>query len=101
MSAMTEKMKALMSDEKMINKLLSINDPEEARKFFAENGMEFTIEEIHMLAGCLNRMAENNGELSDASLNDVSGGSSASMIPIASLLAPLAAEGRRREPQGW
>ena len=75
-SERTEKLKALLTDKAFVEGLVDKVSPEDAQKYFAENGLELSHEEIMGLGKALNQLsARKDVELSDEELADVAGGS--------------------------
>lgn len=69
-----EKIKALLSDEKFVAGILELETPEDVCKAFADEGVTVTTEEIIQVKEQLASIGENNDELSEDQLEDVSGG---------------------------
>ncbi len=74
-SERSEKLQALLSDKTFAEGLAGKKEPEDAQKYFAENGLELSHEEIMGLGKMLNQLSAKNGELSEDELADVAGGS--------------------------
>lgn len=75
-SERSEKLQALLSDKTFAEGLAGKKEPEDAQKYFAENGLELSHEEIMGLGKALNQLsARKDVELSDEELADVAGGS--------------------------
>ena len=75
---MSEKWKAVFENEELIKKVVALS-PEDAQKVLAENGFEFSMDEIMEQGKAINEMlakikAGETGELSEDDLDDVSGG---------------------------
>ena len=89
MTNRNEKLKEIFSDEAKVKEVLSIEDPEKAREWFSEHGVEFSIDEIHRLGETINKISRGeitqedlnkSDELSEDDLEDVAGGSEADMF---------------------
>ena len=74
-SERSEKLQALLNDKTFAEGLAGKKEPEDAQKYFAENGLELSHEEIMGLGKMLNQLSAKNGELSEDELADVAGGS--------------------------
>ena len=78
MDPRAERMDELLGDVEFCNKVVMAPSIEEVQKLFAENGVEFTLEEtdefITWLRAMANMLIENDGELSEELLEAVSGG---------------------------
>lgn len=75
---MSEKWKAVFANEELTKKIVALS-PEEAQKVLAENGYEFSMDEIMEQGKAINELlakvrAGQTGELSEDDLDDVSGG---------------------------
>ena len=78
---MNEKFETLLQDEEFAKKLFSLEDNTEIQSFLAENGVEFSLEEIAAIkAGVEASLADEDAELSDDMLGDVSGGSTSTDV---------------------
>ncbi len=64
----------LAQDKAFLEKILSLQTPEEVQNAFKEKGVELTIEEVEILAQTVKSTAENGGSLSDEILQNISGG---------------------------
>ena len=75
--ALNEKWFPVFQNEELARKVLPLS-PEEAQKVLAENGFDFTIDEILDAGNELSKMQERltSGELDEDDLEDVSGGAS-------------------------
>ena len=74
-SERSEKLQALLNDKTFAEGLAGKKEPEDAQKYFAENGLELSHEDIMGLGKMLNQLSAKNGELSEDELADVAGGS--------------------------
>ena len=74
-----EKLEDLFKDTAFVKELAPTASPAEAQAVFAAHGLELTIEEIkgisQQCAGCIKKLEENDGELSEEDLEQISGGS--------------------------
>lgn len=69
------KFNVLMEDKVFVEKMLSLETPEDVQHLFCENGVDFTLEEIMAIGAELDRQFhKQNGELDENALDDVSGG---------------------------
>lgn len=82
-----EKVQKLLSDEEFVKKLISQETVEDAKKLFEDQGITTSIEEMEMLGKLLNKISENNAQLSDDYLENVTGGSKGKNLTISSALA--------------
>ena len=73
-----EKIKEVFSDEKFVKSLMELETPEEVQKALAEKDIDLSIDEIKKVAELLQKKAE--GELSDANLENVAGGSITGLV---------------------
>ena len=69
-----KKLRELMKDEAFVKELSAKIEAEDAQKYFAEHGVDFTMEEIKAIGSALNCSVKSNGELSEDDLEQVSGG---------------------------
>jgi len=73
-----EQRNALLRDEAFCQKLITVKTLEEAQTLFAENGVELTTEEIkallQVIAKAAKMICDNDGELPEEMLDEVSGG---------------------------
>lgn len=67
----------LEADPTLAGKLFALETPEEVQSLLKEQGLEFSLDEIHTFKDALVKAAarQNSGELSDEDLEDVAGGS--------------------------
>ena len=72
MNAKNEKLTALMENKVFVAKIAAMEEPEDVQKAFAEEGVDFTLEEINFIAEQI--MAGNSEELNEMQLDAVSGG---------------------------
>ena len=66
-----EQLKVLMDDESFVREIAQMEDNEEVRKAFEDHGIGFTSEEINEI---VEKLYGDDAELSENSLEDVSGG---------------------------
>ncbi len=64
----------LMEDKAFVEKMLAQENPEAVRSLFAENGVEFTLEEVLEIGRALDQLTNPGDELDENALEDVSGG---------------------------
>lgn len=83
-----EKIKELMNNAEFVAKITAMEEPEEVQNAFAEQGIEFTLEQINQIA----EMAINNDaeELNEDALDAVAGGILAEIAIVASGIALFA-----------
>lgn len=64
------------ADSSFADRLLNLETPEEVQSLLNAEGLDFTLEEINMLRDALLKTLEKgeNGELTDADLEEVAGG---------------------------
>ncbi len=77
------------ADKGLVEKMLSLETPEEVQNFLKEQGLEFSLGEINSLRDALVKTVE-KGELTDDDLADVAGGIAATTI-IAGISATFTA----------
>lgn len=65
---------SLVNDKAFVEKMLSLETPEEVHKLFQENGVDFTMEEVLELGKALDQLERCGEELDDNMLEDVNGG---------------------------
>ena len=83
-----EKVQLVMNDSEFVKKISAMENPEDVQAAFAEEGIDFTIDEIGQIAELA---AQNNGdELTEGQMNSVSGGVLAEIAIVASGIAFLA-----------
>lgn len=73
-----EKIQEVFSDEKFVESLLQMEEPEEVQAALKEKGIELTVEEVKQIREKLENTSE--GELSEEDLGQVSGGIAITMI---------------------
>ncbi len=71
MTGTIEQLKDLMNDEVFVQKISKMENNEEVQKAFSERGIDFTMEEINQI---VEMVYENNTELGEDKLEEVSGG---------------------------
>ena len=73
-----EKLEELFKDEDFVKELAPTSNAAEAQAVFAAHGLELTPEEVKAIsqqcAGCIKKLEENDGELSEEDLEQISGG---------------------------
>lgn len=72
MNLTQEKIQEVFSDEKFVESLLQMEEPEMVQNALKEKGIELTVEELEQIRERLENGAE--GELSEDDLDQVSGG---------------------------
>ena len=79
-----EKLEELFKDEDFVKELAPTSNAAEAQAVFAAHGLELTAEEVkgisQQCAGCIKKLEENDGELSENDLEQICGGASGSDI---------------------
>lgn len=75
-TTLTEKIQKLFQDEAFMTKMNEVTEAEDLKALFASHGIELTDEELveFVKAPMDSKMGENEGELDEASLDEVSGG---------------------------
>lgn len=79
------KVQELCKNEDFLKKLFECEEPEDAQEYFKKNGIDFTLDEVKMLAALLNLRAQDKisdedlamlerGEIPEVMLADVNGG---------------------------
>ena len=70
------KLKEAFSDEKFVQELFSLEEPEDARKKLAERGVEMSLDEVKALPKAIEvaQKQQSGEELSEDELDDVAGG---------------------------
>ena len=75
-----EKLEELFKDEDFVKELAPTSNAAEAQAVFAAHGLELTAEEVkgisQQCAGCIKKLEENDGELSESDLEQICGGAS-------------------------
>ena len=73
-----EKLEELFKNEDFVKELAPTSSAAEAQGVFAAHGLELTPEEVKAIsqqcAGCIKKLEENDGELSEEDLEQISGG---------------------------
>ena len=73
-----EKLEELFKNEDFVKELAPTSSAAEAQAVFAAHGLELTPEEVKAIsqqfAGCIKKLEENDGELSEEDLEQISGG---------------------------
>lgn len=81
------KIEAAFKDKQFTDKLLSLEEPEDVQKAFAERGIDFTLDEVKEIGKRVT--AETSGEeLEENSLEEVAGGI---VVTTAAVIATVAA----------
>ena len=79
-----ENLEKLFSDESFVVKLAQSANAQEAKSVFSAYGLELTIEEVNAIsyqcAGCIKKLEENNGELSEEDLEKIAGGTTSENV---------------------
>lgn len=70
----------LLDDKEFVVKMLSQETPEDVQKLFQENGVEVSMEEVNALGAELNRISTTGDELTEESLESVTGGIAAATV---------------------
>lgn len=69
-----------VKDEKFIEKILTAEKLSDAQSLFKEKGINLTEEEMKEIGRYLSKLIRNNGNISDAEFDDISGGKSNSIV---------------------
>jgi hypothetical protein len=77
-----QEIRDIFSDEAYVSSLLALDTAEEVQASLAEKGVDLTAEEITKLLDSIQNYTESDGELSEASLETVTGGVLAELIMI-------------------
>ena len=85
MSAKIEKVQVLMGDAEFVKKISAMEEPEDVQKAFADNGVEFTLEEIGQIAEMAT--GSDSEELTEGQMDAVAGGVLAAIAVVASGIA--------------
>lgn len=120
MNDIAEKLQELSKDQEKLKELMKIGEPEEAQKWFSDNGVELSLDDIRELGAVLSRLANkeleriaNSGkaaagsddELSEDELEEASGGIIISIAYAAFCLALVVGGGAAidyvRDPEGF
>jgi hypothetical protein len=75
-----QEIRELFSDEAYVSSLLALDTAEEVQASLAEKGLELSEAEITKLLDSIQNYSESDGELSEASLESVTGGVLCEMI---------------------
>lgn len=89
MDTRMNQIQAVMNDAAFVERIVSIEDPVEVQKAFAEKGISFSLEEINMIAEMVIN-GSNGEEMTEAELEGVSGGVLAEIAIVASGVALFA-----------
>ena len=88
-----EKLEELFKDEDFVKELAPTASIAEAQAVFAAHGLELTPEEVKAIsqqcAGCIKKLEENDGELSEKDLEQIAGGA----LSVDNLMAGFALGG--------
>lgn len=82
-----DKLEEVKKDEAFMKMLGEQDTPEKIQAAFATKGIEFTLDEVKAIVVAVVDQAENNGELNEENLNEVSGGFIISATAIGTALA--------------
>lgn len=74
-------LKVLMENQEFVSKIVAMEDPADVQRAFAENGFQFTIDEINQMATIA--FSENTDELSEEQMDSVAGGVLAEIAIVA------------------
>jgi hypothetical protein len=69
-----QRIQEVFSDEEFVQKLFSLETPEEAQAALKEKGVEVSVEELNQLRDFVIANVNENGELALDALDDVAGG---------------------------
>lgn len=69
-----------VKDEKFIEKILTAEKLSDAQLLFKEKGINLTEDEMKEIGKYLSKLIQNNGNISDTELNNISGGKSSSIV---------------------
>ena len=83
-----EKIKELMNDKEFVAKIATMEEPEDVQTAFAEQGVDFSLEQINQIAELV--MNDNAEELNEDALEAVAGGILAEIAIVASGVALFA-----------
>ena len=88
------RVKEVFSDEAFVEKLFSLESPEEAQALLKEQGLELSVEELNTINEQLKAKLEAGGELSLDNLDNVAGGgvlaTTAAIVGIAAGIVTIA-----------
>jgi hypothetical protein len=69
-----QEIRDIFSDEAYVSSLLALDTAEEVQASLSEKGLDLSTEEITTLLDSIQKYSESDGELSEASLETVTGG---------------------------
>ena len=72
MDSRIEKAELALKDADFVQKLLSLEEPEDVQKLYAEKGVDLTLDEVKLMGAMLS--SEDGDEVSDEQLDSVAGG---------------------------
>lgn len=87
MTASIDQVKAVMEDREFVEKIVAMEDPIEVQSAFSAKGIDFTVDEINQIAQIA---FSSNDELSEATMDNVTGGVLAEIAIVASGVALFA-----------
>ena len=79
MAVNTEKLKAVLEDKAFVDAISKMESNVEVQKAFAERGIDFTVEEVDLIA---EQLYGDDKELNDTQLENVSGGIALETITV-------------------
>jgi hypothetical protein len=88
-----QEIKDLFSDEAYVSSLLALDTAEEVQASLAEKGLDLSEAEITTLLESIQKYSESDGELSEADLENVSGGLLGAIVIIVWSVLMLSALG--------
>jgi TRAP-type uncharacterized transport system fused permease subunit len=84
-----QEIKELFSDEAYVSSLLALDTAEEVQASLAEKGLDLSEAEITSLLDTLQKYAESGGELSEADLETVTGGTFTFVLLILTIVTGI------------
>ncbi len=104
MDEKNKRLQEILSDEELAKEVLSIEKPEDAQKWFADHGIDYSMDEIMWLGELFRKAASGeitqkdvdmaeNGELSGEMLRLVSGGAWTTVDTVMTAVSVVAAVG--------
>ena len=85
-----QKLQELLQSQPFMEKVLSAQTVEEVKSLFSAEGVDLTDEDINVLGQAIEAAIQNGGNLSDADLENISGGVSDALVAVLASGAVLA-----------
>ena len=89
----------VLEDKEFVEKVLSLEEPEDVQKAFEEKGINLSLDDVNALGNALK--ADEGDELNESSLEDVAGGSAVAVIGLVAAGLKLYLSARKAWDARW